>query len=291
MVAGGGRGDGWASGETRREAEWELWTCRWWTEVGKGRNWGSFGVEELAGKRGISGSGFLQERRNSNGLLAMKFGIESQHGECRSGVGVKVGWNQKLGEFRDDGVSRGRRDGGGRDVRSAVGITNRSVWEFRKGGAGEGIGEIDRERREDGWGCRKVSGRSLGRFSGETGRWPEGGGDAGERWSGRRSWRRGLPEACRRLAGDGGGDGGGDDGGAAIRRRRRRQRRRLEDSGVAMIVEKNQWPGQGVAAAVAAAAARRRAAAAAAATTAIGLLPRPSLSSHLRGRTLLSFFK
>ena len=78
---------------------------------------------------------------------------------------------------------------------------------------------------------------------------------------------------------------GGGGGGGGLRRR-------LEDSGVAMTVEKNQWPGQGVAAAVAAAAAAaRRRAAAAAATTAVGLLPRPSLSSHLRGRALLSFFK
>ena len=69
--------------------------------------------------------------------------------------------------------------------------------------------------------------------------------------------------------------GGGGDGGAAVRRRRRR----LEDGGVAMMAEKNPWPGQGVAAVVAAAAA------------AFGPLPRPSLSSHLRGRSLLSFFK
>ena len=47
-----------------------------------------------------------------------------------------------------------------------------------------------------------------------------------------------------------------------------------------MTMGKNPWPGQGVAAA------RRRAAAAA-----VGLIPRPSLSSHLRGRSLLSFFK
>ena len=71
-------------------------------------------------------------------------------------------------------------------------------------------------------------------------------------------------------------------GGGGLRRRRRR---RLEDGGVALTVGKNPWPGQGVAAVVAAAAARRRAAAA------VGLLPRPSLSSHLRGRALLSFFK
>ena len=69
---------------------------------------------------------------------------------------------------------------------------------------------------------------------------------------------------------------------------RRRRRRRREDFGVAMTMVKNPWPGQGVAAVVAAAAAARRRAAAAAA---VGLLPRPSLSSHLRGRSLLSFFK
>ena len=85
-----------------------------------------------------------------------------------------------------------------------------------------------------------------------------------------------------------GGDGVGDDGGVAVRRRR--WRRRLEDGGVTMTAEKNPWSGQGVAAVVAAAAAaaRRRAAAAA---TAVGPLPWPSFSSHLRGRSLLSFFK
>ena len=91
-----------------------------------------------------------------------------------------------------------------------------------------------------------------------------------------RLWRRvGRPED---------GDGGGDDGGAAVWRRRRR----LEDRGIAMTAEKNPWPGQGVAAVVAAAAvvARRHAAAAV-----VGLLPQPSLSSHLRGRSLISFFK
>ena len=77
------------------------------------------------------------------------------------------------------------------------------------------------------------------------------GGECWQRWSGRRSWRRGWWH---------GGPG----------------RRRLENSSVAMMAEKNPWPGQGVAAA---------------ATTTVGLLPRPSLSSHLRGRSLLSFFK
>ena len=50
-------------------------------------------------------------------------------------------------------------------------------------------------------------------------------------------------------------------------------------------MEKNPWPGQGVAAVVwAAAAARKRAAA-----TEVGLLPWPFVSSHLRWRRLLSF--
>ena len=100
----------------------------------------------------------------------------------------------------------------------------------------------------------------------------------------------------RECGGDGGsregdrGEGGGaaeeEDGGAAV------QRRRLGDGGVAVTMVKYPWPGQGVAVVVAAAAAAvRRRAAAAAAAMAVGLLPRPSLSSHLRGRALLSFFK
>ena len=66
----------------------------------------------------------------------------------------------------------------------------------------------------------------------------------------------------------------GRDGGL----RRRRRQRRLENGDVAMTVEKNLWPWQGVAAVVAAAvaAARRRVAAAA---TAAGLFPRPFVSS------------
>ena len=96
------------------------------------------------------------------------------------------------------------------------------------------------------------------------------------------------PEEKLEMAGDG--DGGGGD---AEQQRRRRskgggggtmaaaaalcRRRRLEQQ-----QKVSTWPGQGVAAVVAAAAA--------AATTAVGLLPRPSLSSHLRGRALLSFF-
>ena len=71
------------------------------------------------------------------------------------------------------------------------------------------------------------------------------------------------------------------------------RRRRLEGGGggarsaaaAGAAAEVSAWPGQGVAAVVAAAA-RRRAAAAAA----VGLLPRPSVSSHSRWRRLLSFF-
>ena len=87
----------------------------------------------------------------------------------------------------------------------------------------------------------------------------------------------------------GGGDGGGVDGGVAVQRGRRRRkgggggaraaaaaawgRRHREEA-----TEKNSWPGQGVAAVVAAAAA-----------TAVGLLPWPSVSSHLRWRRLPYF--
>ena len=70
-------------------------------------------------------------------------------------------------------------------------------------------------------------------------------------------------EPEKMAAGQSGGGGGGG-----------LRWRRLEDGGVPMTMVKN--PGQGVAAVVAAA---------------VGLLPRPSLSSDLRGRSLLSFFK
>ena len=134
--------------------------------------------------------------------------------------------------------------------------------------------------------------RWTGVFVGEEGR--GGGGSAvGVRGGGKQ-------EVCvgRKMAGDGERNvegkmemmavrrsGGGGSGGGL----RWRRRRRLEDGGISMTVEMNQWPGQGVAAVVtAAAAAQWRAVAAAAA---VGLLPRPSLSSHLRGRSLISFFK
>ena len=78
------------------------------------------------------------------------------------------------------------------------------------------------------------------------------------------------------------GDGGGGDGGAIVQRRRRHDGGTMAatawDSGVAVTTVKYLWPGQGVAAVVAVVAAQRRAAAA----LAVGLLPRPSLRSHLR---------
>ena len=61
------------------------------------------------------------------------------------------------------------------------------------------------------------------------------------------------------------------EGKMEMRAVRRSGRQRRDDSG------EEPWPGQGVAAVAAAAA--------------VGLLPQPSLSSHLRGRSLLSFFK
>ena len=97
--------------------------------------------------------------------------------------------------------------------------------------------------------------------------------DSGRRWICSWAFVEGEQEVCagQKMTGEGGGDGG-----AAVRRRRRRHR---EDGG------EDPWPGQGVAAVVVAAAAARRRASAAAA---VGLLPRPSLSSHLRGRSLIS---
>ena len=118
-------------------------------------------------------------------------------------------------------------------------------------------------------------------------------GGCGEGWGGR---KRSLRE------GDYGGEGGAAFGGScrdeemeegmAARRSGGggglRRRWWLEDSGIAMTAEKNPWPGQGVVMVVVAAAPQRRAAATA---TTVGLLPRPSVSSHLRWRRLTSFLK
>ena len=68
-------------------------------------------------------------------------------------------------------------------------------------------------------------------------------------------------------------------------------RSRHGDDGVTVKTVKYPWPRQGVAAVVAAGAAvaRRRAVAASVVATAVGLLPRPFVSSHSRWRRLLSF--
>ena len=91
------------------------------------------------------------------------------------------------------------------------------------------------------------------------------------------------------------GEGNGGDAWA------RRQRREAEEGGcggssgvaAAVATKVSLRPGQGVAAVVAAVAAtaRRRAVAAVVAAMAVGLLPRPSVSSHSRWRRLLSFLK
>ena len=87
----------------------------------------------------------------------------------------------------------------------------------------------------------------------------------------RKGWLEMEKEVVEMAAGRSRGGGGGG----------LRRWRRLENGCVTMTTEKNPWPGQGVAAVVVAAAT----------AMAVGLLPRPSLSSHLRGRSLLSFCK
>ena len=91
----------------------------------------------------------------------------------------------------------------------------------------------------------------------------------GARWRGYSGGGGGAGQQQRRRSKGGGGGGGARSAAAA-----------------GAAAEVSAWLGQGVAAVVAAAAQRRVAAAA----TAIGLLPRPSVSSHSRWRRLLSFF-
>ena len=92
------------------------------------------------------------------------------------------------------------------------------------------------------------------------------GGEALMHEVGRRRWAEAVAEQGRQRRLKGGGGGA-------------RSASAVAAAAVAMLV--SSWPRQGVAAA-----ARRRAAAAA---TAVGLLPRPSVSSHSRWRRLISF--
>ena len=145
---------------------------------------------------------------------------------------------------------------------------------------GKFVGEVEREGNLEGsWRSVRRKRRRMANQGGDPRRWEgeveleeEDGGDGG-------GTTEKMQQGAARTV-----DGGGGDGGTAIRRRGWRRwpeaaaaaggRRRRNDRG------EEPWPGQGVTAA------RRRAAVAA-----VGLLPRPSLSSHLRGRALLSFFK
>ena len=188
--------------------------------------------------------------------------------------------NDETKNWEGDGLERELWEWEVAEVEERGGVSE-SVGKFRRGGDGRGVRMVGKGRRgrigegEIGKFCRGDAAREDDRGLKMNGRKCDGGkGEDGLRWGAKR---------------------GGEDGGATVRRRRQR---RLEDDIVVMTVEKNLWRGQRVAVVVAAAAARMRAAAAAArmraavaVATAVGLHPRPSLSNHLRGRSLLSFFK
>ena len=122
---------------------------------------------------------------------------------------------------------------------------------------GIGDGELGEEGEEGSWRGREVS---LGRkMTGD-------GGEGTVGWW--RCWTAAVAEQGRRRRLK------GVYGGA----------RSAAAAGTTAVV--SAWPGQGVAAVVVAAAVAQRRAAA----TAVGLLPRPSVSSHSRWRRLPSFF-
>ena len=166
----------------------------------------------------------------------------------------------------------GRREVMGQDDREEEGRIGSSPDENgrgkREGRPGQETGEGKRKSGDQGNGENRGSSWNRGwetRRRGR-GRFVEGkGGELGEE-DDRRRWR-GYSGVVAMLDSSGGGA------------------RAAAAAGTTSVV--SAWPGQGVAAVVAAAAARRRAAAAA---TAVGLLPRPSVSSHSRWRRLPSFF-
>ena len=169
-------------------------------------------------------------------------------------------------------------------VRSRVGRGESAMRGWRREGErGSWRGNGMRREGEE----RQRSGKSVGggeSFTGcrqgdQRGRWrrPEDG-RGSRRTTGREADARGSMRRTRVGARGGAGgwseievmvaqrSGGGGGGGG------------LRTAASAVTMEKNPWSGQGVAAVDAAAAA-------------VGLFPWPSLSSHLRGRSLLSFFK
>ena len=101
----------------------------------------------------------------------------------------------------------------------------------------------------------------------------EDGRESGSLWKGSAALER-----EEELGMAGGGDGGGVDGGVAVQRggggARAAAAAAWGQQHREEATEKNSWPGQGVAAAAA---------------TVVGLLPWPSVSSHLRWRRLPSF--
>ena len=112
---------------------------------------------------------------------------------------------------------------------------------------------------------------------------------AGQKLEGRDAGRRAVREGRGEMGQDDGdgGSGGEGGGGAAIWRRRRRRPEAAAAAGGRHDDNPRTKQGEAAASAAGTAAARRGAAAEAA----VGLPPCSSLSSHLRGRLLLSFFK
>ena len=130
-----------------------------------------------------------------------------------------------------------------------------------------------------------LAGDCAGRKSGGRGRWARKDRNGVARW-----WGALIPVVRKHRAG--GGSGGARAATAAQRRRRRLKGGGSGPRSAAAIASTVRWcwypwSRQGEAAVSAAA----RGHATAATEAAVGLLPQPSLSSHLRGRSLFSFFK
>ena len=280
--------------------------CRGWKLIVNGRSGGNFG-DGAGAKRGEGGwrrrsggkwfAGSRQAGNSGSGLRS------SSRGRTRKwdgdGCWARAGrWARDFGSCRRTGCGKGGMEGRwqlrGIDGRSGGsqtvdGIPERENRDLKSGTRSDGeSGERDetrgwyRERTGSGIESEEVGLSRQGGGGGEHDRCGSGnsGGLTGkmtvEKWSvgmevlaGRRArdggcWRRGWPEACRRWRGW---QCGGPEAAAAAAWGRRHR----DDGG------EEPWPGQGVVAVVAAAA--------------VGLLSWPSLSSHLRGRSLISFFK
>ena len=257
-----------------------------WVYRGWGKSW------EVVGSGWNGGVGKAASRGHRS---IQKIGTER---DCRRGWLAADQRENLMGLWRPSSRSAWRGEWDTEFGEGNVGHTgnregNRRMWEDR-GLSQDGGGGGGRRCGSWGWGKKSSRGKINGLWKGLQGR--------GERDTEQR--RVGMMEVGKNDGGGGGlwgpwrgkgmvvrrSGGGSGSGSGGLRRRQQRPKAAAAAAAAGRLHTDNSWTRQGEAAVSAARTAAARGGAAAA-EAAVGLLPCSSLSSHLRGRRLLSFFK